>query len=166
MTAHSRHPGSAPARRSLRQSPNADRSRVDGASTLTGRCLCSSVRYRCGALLYPATWCHCESCRRASGTAPVGWFTVALASVEFHGDSLRVHRSSPGVERRFCSVCGTPLTYWSELRPTEIDFTLGSLDEPDRVTPVDHIWMADAPDWDRPTDGLPQHAGLRSTTLR
>ena len=130
-------------------------------SALTGRCLCAAVRYRCGSLLYPATWCHCESCRRASGTAPVGWFTVALASVEFHGDALRTHRSSPGVERRFCGICGTPLTYTSDRRPTEIDFTLGSLDEPDRVTPVDHIWMADALRWDQPADGLPQHAGTR-----
>ena len=135
---------------------------VGGASGLTGRCACGAVRYRCGPLLAPATWCHCESCRRTSGTSPVGWFTVERASVEFHGDALRVHPSSPGVERRFCGVCGTPLAYSSERRPAEIDVTLGSLDEADRVRPVDHIWMADAPAWDHPSDGLPQHAGLRS----
>ncbi len=148
----------------MNQSPKAAHSRVELTPALTGRCLCGAVRYRAGPLLYPATWCHCESCRRASGTSPVGWFTVALASVEFQGDALRSHRSSPGVERRFCSVCGTPLTYWSERRSTEIDFTLGSLEEPDRVVPVDHIWMADAPEWDRPMDGRPQHAGLRPAT--
>jgi hypothetical protein len=136
-------------------------SAVDRAARRTGRCLCGAVRYSCGALLYPATWCHCESCRRASGTAPVGWFTVASASVEFHGAALRTHRSSPGVERRFCGVCGTPLTYWSERRPAEMDFTLGSLDDADGVMPADHIWMADAPAWDRPADGLPQHPGPR-----
>lgn len=145
----------------MSQSPKTARSSVGRAAELTGRCLCAAVRYRCGPLLYPATWCHCESCRRASGTTPVGWFTVALSSVEIHGDAIRTHRSSPGVERRFCSVCGTPLTYASERRPAEIDLTLGSLDDPDRVTPVDHILMADAPAWDRPADGLPQHAGLR-----
>ncbi|HVC00883.1 MAG TPA: GFA family protein [Steroidobacteraceae bacterium] len=143
------------------QSPKTASSRGELASALTGRCLCAAVRYRCGPLLYPATWCHCEFCRRASGTSPVGWFTVTLASVEFHGAALRTHRSSPGVERAFCGVCGTPLTYWSERRPAEIDFTFGSLDEPDRVTPVDHIWMADAPGWDQPADGLPQHSGQR-----
>ncbi len=145
----------------MSQSPKTASSGVGLASALTGRCACAAVHYRCGPLLYPATWCHCESCRRASGTSPVGWFTVALASAEFHGDALRTHRSSPGVERRFCGVCGTPLTYASERRPTEIDFTLGSLNDPDQVTPADHIWMADAPGWDHPTDGLPQHAGLR-----
>ncbi len=134
---------------------------VGGVSALSGRCACGAVRYRCGPLLSPATWCHCESCRRASGTSPVGWLTVERASVEFAGDALRIHFSSPGVERRFCGICGTPLTYASERRPAEIDFTLGSLDEPDRVTPVDHVWMADAPGWDQPTDGLPQHAESR-----
>jgi len=148
----------------MSQPRQAGNSMVGRASALSGRCLCGAVRYRGGPLLYSATWCHCESCRRASGTSPVGWFTVALASVEFHGDALRTHRSSPGVERRFCGICGTPLTYWSERRPAEIDFTLGSLNEPDRVAPVDHIWMADALQWDRPTDGLPQHAELRPTT--
>lgn len=132
-----------------------------GASTLTGRCLCGAVRYRCGPLLYPATWCHCTSCRRASGTTPVGWFTVAIDSLIWLGDAPSSIGSSPGVERRFCAICGSPVTYWSERRPQEIDLTLGSLEEPDRVTPVDHIWMADAPRWDRPRDGLPQYPGLR-----
>ena len=137
-----------------------DASTADAAA-LTGRCLCAAVRYRCGPPLYPATWCHCHSCRRASGTAPVGWFTVARTSVAWHGDAPHVHRSSPGVERWFCGTCGTPLAYGNERRPGELDLTLGSLDEPDRVTPVDHIFMADAPAWDRPADGLPQHAGAR-----
>ncbi len=146
----------------MNQSPHAGSIDAEAASALSGRCLCAAVRYRCGPLLYPATWCHCESCRRASGTTPVGWFTVALDLVAFQGDALRTHRSSPGVERRFCGVCGAPLTYWSARRPAEIDFTLGSLEDPARVTPVDHIWMADAPPWDRPADGLPQYPGLRT----
>lgn len=29
------------------------------------------------------------------------------------------------------------------------------------VVPADHIWMSDAPGWDRPGDGLPQHARSR-----
>ncbi len=108
---------------------------ADPGATLTGRCAC--------------------------GTSPVGWFTVASASARLEGGSLRTHLSSPGVERQLCGDCGTPLTYRIERRPTEVDFTLGSLDEPDRVVPVDHIWMTDAPGWDRPADGLPQHAKQR-----
>jgi hypothetical protein len=73
-----------------------------------------------------------------------------------------VYRSSPPVQRSFCSRCGTPLTYQHDGRAGEIDVTIGSLEQPDRVAPVDHIWMQDAPPWDRPGDALPCHPGSRN----
>jgi len=127
------------------------------ARELTGRCLCGAVRYRCGARIWPPTLCHCESCRRAAGAHVVGWVTVHASSAAFTAGQPRSYASSPGVERTFCGNCGTPLSYRSEHRPGEIDFTIGSLDAPDAAVPVDHVWMADAPAWDRPSDGLPQH---------
>ena len=129
---------------------------------LTGRCLCGSIRYQCGPLLYPPTLCHCESCRRASGAPALGWVTVNTSHLEYTAGAPREFASSAGVQRGFCGHCGTPLTYRSAQRPGEIDLTIGSLDEPARAAPVDHIWMQDAPDWDRPQDGLPQHAATRS----
>jgi len=127
-----------------------------------GRCLCKAVRYECGPLLYPPTLCHCESCRRAAGAQVVGWLTVRRGDVQWSGASPREYESSPGVHRGFCERCGTPLTYRCQQRPEEIDLTIGSLEQPATAAPVDHIWMQDAPPWDRPGDGLPQHpAGRR-----
>jgi len=128
------------------------------SNEFTGRCLCGAVRYRCGAPLCPPTLCHCESCRRAAGAHAVGWVTVPLSSAVFTAGEPCRYASSPGVERTFCGQCGTPLSYRNERRPAEIDFTIGSLDAPDAAVPVDHIWMMDAPAWDRPRDGWPQHA--------
>jgi len=130
--------------------------------TLTGRCLCGAVRYRAGARLYPPTLCHCESCRRASGAHAVGWLTVGARALVFTAGEPREIESSPGVWRAFCGRCGAPLTYRAARRPGEIDVTIGTLDEPGRAAPVDHIWMADAPAWDRPADGLPQYPGGRT----
>ena len=59
--------------------------------------------------------------------------------------------------------CGAPLTYRNARRAGEIDVTLGTLDEPGRAAPVDHIWMEDAPPWDRPGDGLPRYPRGRDT---
>jgi hypothetical protein len=129
--------------------------------TLEGGCLCGAVRYRCGAPIYPPTTCHCTSCRRAAGAHAVAWFTVQASSLEFTRDRPAVYRSSPPVQRAFCARCGTPLTYQHDGRAGEIDITIGSLDQPDQVAPVDHIWMQDAPAWDRPGDGLPVHARSR-----
>ena len=128
---------------------------------MTGRCLCGAIRYQCGPWLYPPTLCHCESCRRASGAHALGWVTVASGNLNYTAGSPQEFASSPGVHRGFCGRCGTPLTYRNVRRPGEIDLTIGSLDEPSRAIPVDHIWMQDAPDWDRPEDGLPQHSATR-----
>jgi hypothetical protein len=134
-----------------------------GGAEITGRCLCGAIRYRCGSPIYPPTLCHCESCRRASGAHVVGWITVQESSATFTAGEPREIASSPGVKRTFCGRCGTPLTYRSERRAGEVDFTIGSLDSVNAVVPLDHIWMVDAPSWDRPADGLPQHAKGRSS---
>ena len=128
---------------------------------LTGGCLCGAVRYRCGPRVCPPTLCHCQSCRRASGAHAVGWLTVRAQDLHYRSGEPREIESSPGVWRAFCGRCGAPLSYRAARRPGEIDVTIGTLDEPGRATPVDHIWMVDAVAWDRPADGLPQHPGSR-----
>jgi hypothetical protein len=73
----------------------------------------------------------------------------------------REYASSSEVARGFCERCGCSLTYGHSKYPDEIDLTIASLDDPSQVVPTDHIWMSDAPSWDRPGDALPQHAGWR-----
>lgn len=134
------------------------------ALELTGGCLCGAVRYRCAAPARPATWCHCTSCRRAAGAHAVAWFTVPGASFAWVEGQAAIFRSSPPVARAFCARCGTQLTYRHQDSPDEVDVTVGSLDEPDRVAPADHIWMQDAAAWDRPVDGLPSYPRSRQKT--
>jgi len=125
--------------------------------TLSGRCLCGQIHYRCGAPLYPTTLCHCESCRRAQGAHAVGWLTVAASGLSWSGERPLEYASSPGVKRGFCGRCGTPLSYRTEKRPTEVDLTLATLDGAGEYPPADHIWMEDALRWDRPADGRPEY---------
>ncbi len=86
----------------------------------------------------------------------MGWLTVRRTDLEWTGTAPKAFESSPGVQRTFCARCGTPLSYQSDKRPTEIDLTIGSLERAELAVPADHIWMEDAPPWDRPGDGLPQ----------
>ena len=129
--------------------------------TLIGGCFCGKVRYRGAGLLYPATLCHCHSCRHAAGAHAVAWATVRRADFKFEQGPPVEHASTPAVRRTFCGDCGTPLTYWRQDRADEIDVTIGSLDDPDAIAPIDHIWMEDAPVWDRLVDSLPRHPRLR-----
>jgi hypothetical protein len=130
--------------------------------TLNGGCLCGAVRYQCATAIYPAAYCHCTSCRRAAGAHAVAWFTVPGSSLVFTRGQPAIYRSSQPVQRGFCARCGTQLTYRHDDSSGEVDITIGSLDEPDRVAPAAHIWMQDAPSWDRPADGLPCHPATRS----
>ena len=123
---------------------------------LTGRCCCGAVRYECGAPLYPATLCHCESCRRIAGAHVIAWLTVSEAQFRFTALAPLEFQSSPSVRRTFCGRCGTPLTYRRDGRAGEVDVTLATLDDASHQAPIDHIWMADALAWDQPRDGLPQ----------
>ncbi len=130
---------------------------------LKGGCLCGSVRYRSAAApLYPPTLCHCRSCQRAAGAHAVAWVTVPRASLEYEAALPVAFASSPGVMRSFCAHCGTPLTYWNRHRADEIDVTLCTLDDPNALVPVDHIWTQDALHWEAGLGTLPRRAQTRT----
>ncbi len=124
-------------------------------TVMEGGCLCGAVRYRAVGPPTASMICHCHSCARAAGAPAVAWVTFRMQAFSFlRGDPAELH-SSPPVTRRFCRSCGTPLTYEHAVRPSEIDVTTRTLDNPDAFPPSHHAWVSDAPSWDRPADGLP-----------
>ena len=127
-----------------------------------GGCLCGNTRYRVAAEPFSVCFCHCESCRRASGGASVPWASVAKKDLEFHGADPVRYSSSDGVVRTFCRRCGTSLTY-EQTAEDSIDMTLATLDEPGSLTPTCHIWVSDKPTWLNISDGLPQYQEWRTT---
>ena len=46
------------------------------------------------------------------------------------------------VELRFRNCCGTALTFEETTRPEQVDITVGSLDEPNDLSPENHIWTS------------------------
>jgi hypothetical protein len=131
-------------------------------TSLSGRCFCGAVRYRCGAPIYAPTLCHCESCRRVAGAHSVAWLTVRAESFVYLAAKPAEFSSSSQAIRSFCSQCGTPLTYRHEERAGEIDITAVTLDQAAAIVPADHTWMEDALPWDRPRDDLPQYPKTRA----
>jgi|SRR5579863_1653497 len=125
-------------------------------SPYTGGCLCGAVRYRATGTARNLCYCHCESCRRAAGSPTVPWATFERTHFQLLRGELTEFRSSPGRLRGFCAACGTSLTYRSDDRPTEIDVTLGTLDEPRRLAPQMHVWVEDKLPWVGLADALPQ----------
>ena len=78
---------------------------------LTGHCLCGSVRYEIDGEPLALLYCHCEECRRATGSSLNTSIFVRRSDFRTVGgeDILAFHESSPGNRRHFCSKCGSPV---------------------------------------------------------
>lgn len=125
-----------------------------------GGCFCGAVRFRLSGLAESACYCHCESCRRASGAPFVAWCTVDRDRFKVTRGRMTEHASSPGVSRGFCGQCGTSMTYIHHARPNDIDVTVVTLDEAGDIVPKRHLWVQDKLPWVAIDDGLPQFDGL------
>ena len=131
------------------------------STTHHGGCLCESTRFQVSGTATNRCFCHCRSCRRASGAPFVAWATFRAATFRITVGELAEHRSSEQVRRGFCASCGTALTYSHEARPGELDVALAALDDPSPVQPECHIWVSHKLPWVVPGDGLPQYPEWR-----
>jgi hypothetical protein len=123
-----------------------------------GSCLCGGVRYAIDGELGEFGYCHCKSCRKASGSAHGA--NVPVDRVRFHllsGEAaLREYESSPGKLRVFCSRCGSPMYAYLRTTPEVLRVRLGSLDTPFASRPRAHTWVSDKAPWEPIEDTVPQ----------
>lgn len=136
-----------------------------GVQISEGGCLCREVRYRLAGSPLFSVVCHCVSCRRASGAPTVAWLTVDRANFEILAGEPQAFRSSQGVLRRFCGLCGSPITYETDASRDTIDVTAASLDDPNRFPPTREVWLSHKVPWEQVNDRLaqfPQDSGWGS----
>lgn len=103
------------------------------AVTRTGHCLCGAVRFEAVGEPKWVEWCHCESCRRVTGSPVTAFAAYPKAAVTFPASTPASFISSPGVRRSFCGRCGSPVAYEGARWPDEIHLHLGLFDVPDLV---------------------------------
>ena len=125
-----------------------------------GSCLCGNVRYELIGELGEFGYCHCTSCRKASGSAHAA--NAPIERADFHlvsgTDTLREFESSPGKFRGFCARCGSPIyAYLAATRET-LRIRLGSLDTVFMKQPRAHTFVSDKASWEPIADNLPQFA--------
>lgn len=113
---------------------------------ITGGCLCGRVRYQVQGPVSHASHCHCTMCQKATGGVAGSSFNVARSGITWTQQPAR-YASSPGVQRGFCATCGSPLSYESEKAADRIALTIGSLDDPSRISPDKHIYAETRIPW-------------------
>jgi len=126
---------------------------------IEGGCLCGGVRFRLNGKLGPAAYCHCQQCRRASGSAFAANAPARTAYFELTSgnDLVSEYESSPGKFRAFCRLCGSPIYSRRDAEPDIRRIRLGTLDsDPDR-RPFAHFWVGSKAPWCSIEDSLPQY---------
>lgn len=124
----------------------------------TGGCLCGAIRYTCDADPLMTGHCHCEDCRRSSGSGHSSHLAVPEASVTLTGQVaayVRPAASGNLVTRAFCPTCGAPVFSRNPAMPGLLFLRASSLDDMEVFQPQMHVWTARAASWDPPAAGLP-----------
>jgi len=109
------------------------------------------VLYQYSGPVGPANYCHCEDCRRCTGSA----FNIG---VRLEAEGFRVasgttsgftKRADSGSEltRHFCPQCGSPIFTSSPKHPEYVYVKGGTLDDPTVVKPTHQNWVASAVSW-------------------
>ncbi len=124
--------------------------------TMRGSCLCGEVEVAISAPVDLAEFCHCKTCRRASGAPVMAWAGVERDAVAITGGTLRRFESSPAVERTFCGRCGTTLTIWDRDDAAQMFVAIAILEEAEACAPEVHIWRSQRLSWVDVTDELPR----------
>jgi hypothetical protein len=125
------------------------------STTITGGCHCGACRYETGAEPVNVRACHCRSCQKVVGAPFYARVMVPRDKVAISGPVGWYH-SSDDVRRGFCTICGATL-FSERLSLNAIGLTMGTLDEPDRFRPAEHIWVSAKQAWIVLGDGLPQY---------
>lgn len=118
---------------------------------IRGHCLCGRITYEYAGIVGPANVCHCEDCRRCTGSAfnvgvrfEAAAFRIASGSVKGY---TKAGDSGTRITRHFCPNCGSPIYTASPGHPEFVYVKAGTLDDPSVVRVVRQIWVDSAVPW-------------------
>ena len=126
--------------------------------TVSGGCLCGTVRF--DARL-PSLWCahcHCSQCQRFHGAPLVTWVGFRTDAVTFSvgENAISWFASSPPAQRGFCSRCGSSFLFRSEKWPGELHISLTNIVGPIDRNPEGHVFYSSHVPWLTLGDTLPR----------
>ncbi|KAI0010899.1 glutathione-dependent formaldehyde-activating GFA [Xylariaceae sp. FL0662B] len=103
-------------------------------TSITGGCLCGSIRYRVDFpedhdFLRLSGSCQCTQCRRTTGALFFASYTVPASKLTYLGPTttLKNFYATPGFQRGFCTNCGSHL-YWRDESRDDVELAVGSVD--------------------------------------
>ncbi|MGB5395597.1 MAG: GFA family protein [Gammaproteobacteria bacterium] len=132
------------------------------AAKLSGSCLCGSVQYEISGDAVTFYHCHCQRCRKATGTGHASNIRVAPETclTWTRGEALLKRYKVPEAERFyncFCSHCGSPMPrVVPELGAVIVP--AGSLNVDSPIKPQARIFWDSRVDWSCSGDDIPVYS--------
>jgi hypothetical protein len=117
---------------------------------LTGSCLCGAVRYEISGEAGQFWHCHCQRCRKATGTGHASNILMKPTSVDWTSgnESLRCFKV-PDAERFatvFCGICGSLMPRVAPDLSIAV-IPAGSLDDDPGIRPQGRIFQDSRAPW-------------------
>jgi len=145
---------------------------LSGAHTIRGSCLCGGVRFEIKGAVGPFELCHCNRCRKVSGSAFAAMVGVRTEDFRLlQGKELITTYEAPLLESpppyrtSFCSRCGSPVPD-PDLQLSWFEVPAGLLENDPGLRPDKHIFIELKAPWFEVTDALPQFDKQRLLNLR
>ena len=129
--------------------------------THRGRCFCGSVTFEIDTPIKWCVLCHCESCRRQCSSPLTAFVGVDHGQWRWTGARPKIHRSSPGVERTFCSDCGSAISFRSTNMSGLMNFHVTAMENPEHFVPTLHVAYEEKLSWLHVGDDLQKKTGPR-----
>jgi hypothetical protein len=122
-----------------------------------GSCLCGAVRFEIEGAFQSFYLCHCEYCRKDTGSAHAANLFASGAKLTWLSGQDKVQCFTlPSTHHRkcFCSVCGSAMPSL-RMQGAMVVVPAGSLDSGVSQKPDAHIFVASRADWDNALNEIP-----------
>ena len=112
---------------------------------ISGSCLCGAIRYSASASPLFQAHCHCQDCRKNTGSAFAALAFVPINSLSWQGQTQTfTHRADSGavMTKHFCSSCGSQLFGTNSAKPDRIHIKVGSMEDAQWFEPQCNVWAS------------------------
>lgn len=128
------------------------------SAELAGSCLCGAVTFRLREPFLQFAHCHCQRCRKATGTGHATNVYVERENFEWvTGEECTSHYDLPSARSfstTFCATCGSPLPHQTRSGRAVV-VPAGSLDVEPGVLPQARIFWESRACWTCAGDSVP-----------
>tara|TARA_Y100000991_G_C21789714_1_gene270757 strand:- start:117 stop:527 length:411 start_codon:yes stop_codon:yes gene_type:complete len=113
-------------------------------SFFTGSCLCGSVKYKSNSDPLVIQNCHCDQCRKTTGSVYLTNLFIKEENFEITGEvNNYTHLSDAGnkMTKFFCPKCGSQIFGKNSGRPGITTIRAGTVNEKDIIKPIRNLFL-------------------------